>query len=366
MYYICLCRHANAYLFYFSASYPKRKLKPTNGMFSCKQCDYTSDNYDHYCIHLANHGSISKLTNLPVLGHVPFKCGYCVYVAKDEFNLGKHLAAHLDEKSFSCSECHFSAFEFSTIESHIQTTHDETDEIEIIDLNSMNTLKESIFSSKRTAENIDTNVDGNDCNKEVLTPFPVNNDLDNGGDVEEDGASQLNKKLALHVLNCPSALGDDDDDDDDGDNERSDSTEEWGTSASIEASPIPVECPCAPSGGSILRLTLQGKLTGEYGIKSAVPVDSNSFSKSSLLSDEDADENGDGYDDIDEADMPDDGVVDSVPADAVVKDVHDVISDDFSIVNEDASDGEENPINGGCGQQSVNNASPSNCDADSV
>ena len=105
--------------------------------YSCNECDYTSENLYQYRFHLANHGSFPHLVK-DTPEDLPFKCGYCTYVAADEGDFGAHIASHLERRNFSCSKCDYTAFKRSAVHFHIQSTHDETEEIQVVDLHAEN------------------------------------------------------------------------------------------------------------------------------------------------------------------------------------------------------------------------------------
>ena len=243
--------------------------------YSCNECDYTSENLYQYRLHLANHGSFPHLVK-DVPEDLPFKCGYCVYVAEDEGDFGAHIASHLERRNFRCSKCEYTAFKRSAVQFHIQSTHDETEEIEVIDLQAENVSDKGGSVEEPQLVNLDPKVkvvpvNDLDLDREGLTLFsppssPEALEQREGREFQVDS-----EDVGIIGLGTPSMV------DLELDNQ-SDSTEEWGTNPedqSREGSPaLSDQTPAPTSGsGSILRLTLQGKLTGEYGIKRAVPAD---------------------------------------------------------------------------------------------
>ncbi|KAL8607774.1 hypothetical protein ACOMHN_039447 [Nucella lapillus] len=253
-----------------STSSPRRGVT----QYSCNECDYTSENLYQYRLHLANHGSFPHLVK-DIAEDLPFRCGYCVYVAKDEGDFGAHIASHLERRNFRCSKCEYAAFNRSAVQTHIQTTHDETEEIEVIDLQAHNVSEQGGSVEEPQLVNLEPKV----------KVVPVNDlDLDREGltlfsppptPVDEEEEEEEGREVNIIGLEMPSVTELDN---------QSDSTEEWGGNdeenedegGSSSPPPPPDQAADPPpprSGNSILRLTLQGKLTGEYGIKRAEPVD---------------------------------------------------------------------------------------------
>lgn len=243
--------------------------------YSCNECDYTSENLYQYRFHLANHGSFPHLVK-DVPEDLPYKCGYCIYVAEDEGDFGAHIASHLERRNFRCSKCEYTAFKRSAVQFHIQSTHDETEEIEVIDLQAENVSEEGGSVEEPQLVNLDPKVkvvpvNDLDLDREGLTLFSPPSSPEalvqlEGGEFQVDSDD-----VGIIGLGTPNMAELELDN-------QSDSTEEWGTNhedQSREGSPaLSDQASALPSsGGSILRLTLQGKLTGEYGIKRAVPAD---------------------------------------------------------------------------------------------
>ncbi|XP_076437618.1 uncharacterized protein LOC143276847 [Babylonia areolata] len=344
------------------ASSSSQQLQPpqTTGVtqYACNECDYTSDDLYQYRLHLASHGSFPHLVRdsaahstptptpapapAPALEDLPFRCGYCAYVAEDEGDFGAHLASHLERRNFRCSKCEFTAFQRSAVQTHIQTTHDETEEIEVIDLQAAALSKVSEQGKGKGGSGGDGGteepqqlvnlepkvkvvpVNDLDLDREGLTLFSPPPTPDEEGLEGREGSGEGGVNII--GLETPSIAELDN---------QSDSTEEWGTGdrdgddgnneeeedVSREGSPAGSDSsvPRRP-GSSILRLTLQGKLTGEYGIKRAVPADKDAGGDVS-----DASGSGDSY--LSAASDPEEEDEDDGPSPETLQDEEDPLPD---------------------------------------
>ena len=233
--------------------------------YTCSHCRFTSENLYQYRIHLANHGSLPALVSDDP-GDAPLKCSYCGYLAEDEGDFGAHIASHLDSHNFGCNKCDYVALKRSEVESHILTLHSGRDGGKVLDLHAENTTEQGREEEDAQLVDLDPQVkvvpvNDLDLDREGLTLFSPATSPEAG--VQEETCGLDPEPEDVDILGLEPDSGDDD---------QSDFAEDMENPPEV-TSPKQVMAP--PSGGGLLRLTLQGKLSGEYGIKRAVITDLN-------------------------------------------------------------------------------------------
>lgn len=238
--------------------------------YSCNLCDYSSENLYQFRIHLAAHGCFTHLVS-NACEDFPFKCGYCTYVAQDEGDFGAHIASHLEQRNYRCSKCEFTAFKRSSVLHHITITHDENEDIQVLDLQADSMTQQGKEEPKLV--NFDTElriipVTDHDMEKEGLSLYsPQSCPLseNSSSSMEADGDEDMDI-IGLELPNMKDLETEDVD--------GSDCTEEFGGNDDEESlgssAPACVEA-SRSQASSILRATLQGQIH-EYGFsKLTVP-----------------------------------------------------------------------------------------------
>lgn len=205
-------------------------------------------------------------------------------MAADEGDYGAHIASHLDQRTYKCSKCDYTAIKQSSVLHHIQSCHDETEDIEVIDMET-----ECIEEAKLVnfdpvlklspVSDLDLDKEGLILYTPPLTPLtPVFNDED-AVFTMETGETRIEEEDAVTGLDS-SSVKDLENDEDRGSN----ATEEFGiTDDDDDETSSPEDLNAKTTSLSILRATLQGKLP-DYGFERVALAQAE---KSASLSSED-------------------------------------------------------------------------------
>ncbi|KAL3860507.1 hypothetical protein ACJMK2_010627 [Sinanodonta woodiana] len=97
-------------------------IKPNSkGLYPCKYCDESFQNYRALKGHIRTH-----------LGLSPYKCNHCNYSSADKSTLIRHLRTHNGERPFQCLICEFAFTTKANCERHVRKKHlkFERDDIE--------------------------------------------------------------------------------------------------------------------------------------------------------------------------------------------------------------------------------------------
>ncbi|KAA0186573.1 hypothetical protein HAZT_HAZT004258, partial [Hyalella azteca] len=115
-----------------------------DGVFSCKDCTFTTDRWGKYSRHINKHVIADKTFSCSYCsyrtktkgsydshmrthtGEKPYACSYCPYRSSQRVHLKIHVRTHTGEKPFACPNCPYQATQNSSLKRHIQTQHPPT------------------------------------------------------------------------------------------------------------------------------------------------------------------------------------------------------------------------------------------------